>query len=460
MYIDATFAGAGDKRFEIEVVRLIRAAMRPFEMQLERIHVHIRSNPDGHSCRLHARAGRGQTVVIESKAASRLAALETAAYSLRRTIARRTRRGTVAMVPRQHDSRHPAPAPSMHAALGPTIGARSHVVQSEGSARRPRVLLALRALDPSSASLRWARVLSDALEADLDVCRVLPNLPTADGPPSGKAWLDSIRQVLEATRETRRWCADALPNARLSERLIPDGADIVDEAALRAREREVDWVVMSAAPDGSGRSATALARASGCPVLVAREPTSRSTLLVAADVSHDLHAIFSRAAALAEALHAPVLAFHDVAFHVPELSSRVNALADAWSRIQAERLKAGGHRRLPELEVLLARGTDRVETILQQARREDAEVIIVGISEDPSSRVDDVAAEVIDRALRSVLVVPSDVAPQAKRQCGVVDEARASRRSTAALALERRRWPRAGLRAVHSNERRRRWRSG
>lgn len=447
MYIDTTFAGAGDRRFETEAVRLIRAAMHPFEMQLERIQVHVTSMPDGHVCRLHAWAERGQTVVIESKAASRLGALETAVDRLRRAIARRSRRGTAAIVPVEKDSRQPAP------------GARPHVVESERLARRSRVLLALGALDPSSACLRWARVLSDALEADLDVCRVLPSMPAADGPPSGQAWLDSIRRLLEATRETRRWCTHALPNAKLSERLIPNAVDIVDEAALRARERDVDWVVMSAAHDGCGRSATALARASGCPVLVAREPTSRCTLLVATDVSHDLYAISSRAAELAEVLHAPVLAFHDVAFHEPELSSRVSALTDAWSRIQAERLKAGGHQRLPELEVLLARGTDRVEAILQQARREDAEVIIVGVSDDAANPVNDLAADVIDRAIRSVLVVPSD-AREAKRQRPAADEARGSRLSRAGLALERRRWPGVSQRSAHSNERHRRWRSG
>jgi nucleotide-binding universal stress UspA family protein len=457
VYIDATSLGAADRRFEAEVIRLIRAAMHPFEMQLERIQVQVSSNQEGHVCRLHAWAQRGQTVVIESRSTSRLSAIETATERLTHAIAKRSGRGLVASVASPHLELLTSDS-SVQASLAPASKAQRAAVDQKRSVLRPRVLLALRELDPSNASLQWARVLADALQADLDVCRVLPETPATEGAPAGRAWLETTRRLLAATRETRRWCADALPNAALSERLIPGAANIVEEAALRARERGVDWIVMPDVHDGCGRSATALARASGCPVLVARAPTSRSTLLLATDVSEDLYPISSRAAALAEALHAPVLAFHDVGFRVPELSSRVNALTDAWAQIQLERLAGGGHQRLPELEVLLAHGTDRVETILQQARREDAEIIIVGLSEGADAETD-LAAEVVDHAIRSVLVVPSTVARAAIRRRHPADDAKRSRRSSAGMAIERRRCPRAGSRAPHSNERRR-WRAG
>jgi nucleotide-binding universal stress UspA family protein len=273
------------------------------------------------------------------------------------------------------------------------------------------VLLALHDLDPSSACLEWARVLTDALPADLDVCRVLPPVPSRADLAPGKAWLEATRRLLATTRETRRWCAAVLPNAELSERPIADGADAVRETALRAGERGADWIVMQDGPESCGGSATALARASGCPVLVARPPTSRSTLLVATDVRGDLYPLSSRAAALAEALHAPVLAFHDVGFCTDEPISRVNVLTEAWSKVQTECLLAGGNQRLPELEVLLAHGSDRVETILAQARREDAEIIIVGTGDGPAHDAEEgLAAAVVDRAACSVLVVPSTVA--------------------------------------------------
>lgn len=466
MYIDATSMGAVDRRFQAEVVELIRTAMQPFELQLERVQVLVSAKPEGHVCRLHAWAERGQTVVVESLASSRRSAVETATESLRRTIAGRTLRGLVAARPR--GSGAPGSVPRLGAPGSvPRLGAAPiepasevRAIEHDGALRPRRVLLVLRELDDSSASVHWAQVLSAALEAELEVCRVLGGDAVPDeGPSSGRAWLESTRRLLVAARETRRWCAAALPGAELSEGLIASAGSVAPEVARRARERDVDWVVLPDGDAGCGLTATELARASGCPVLVARAPTRRSTLLVASDVTDDLYPISSRTAALAEALHAPVLAFHDVGFRAPELDSRVNALTEAWEKVQAERLESGGPQRLPELEVLLAYGTDRVETILQQARLEDAEIIVVGLSADADDPAAAVTAGVVDRAIRSVLVVPSNLRRAAAPQAILADDAPEPRRSGIAPALERRGWPRAGSRAQPSNERRR-WRQG
>jgi nucleotide-binding universal stress UspA family protein len=453
VYIDATsLAGAG-RRFEIEVTQLIRTTLHPCELQLERIQVQVRSSPEGHVCRLHAWAERGQTVVIESSGSSKLGAIETAAGSLRSTIASRVARGllTPASRPRvPRESEAPHPANDTGAVLSTADYAQAAPAAGAGSVAR--VLLALYDLDAANACLAWARSLADALQADLDVCRVLPNLPAMTGSPSGKVWLEATRRLLAATRETRRWCADVLPDARLSERLILGGADFVEKAALCARQAGAGWIVMPDVHDGCGKAATALARAAGSPVLVARAPTSRSTLLVASDVSDDLHSICSRAAALAEALHAPVLAFHDAAFRPSGLSSRVNTLTEVWAQIQTERMKAQRHQRLPDLEVLLAHGTDRVKTILDQARREDAEILIVGVSEGGASACDELAAAVVDRAIRSVLVVPSNLARGAQHRGSPADEADEEQPTPRGEALERRRWPRSGVQAQLSSD--------
>lgn len=476
MYIDTTSVGAVDRRFENVIVRLIRAAMNPFEAEVERIQVSMSSRSEAHVCRLHAWARRGRTVVIESSASSRLGAIEAATDHLKQTLASRPPRGPgassgarslVASAP--DSSRGLASSP----AEVPSGDVRSGIFARQTARERRRVLLVLRELDPSSACLQWARLLAGVLGPDLDVCRVLPGAAaTDDGLAPGKAWLEATRRVLAATRETRRWCATVLPEAELPERLILGTSRIVEEAALLARERGVDWIVMPDVLPGCGPLATALARASGRPVLVARSPTSRSTLLVASDLSDDVHPIASRTAALAEALHAPVLAFHDVGFGPvdsraidaggldgPERSSRLNALTQAWAELQNERLESGCHQRLPELEVLLARGTDRVETILQQARREDAEIIVVGACADAAGSGAELASHVIERAVRSVLVVPPDMSPAPSRQSHPEHEERDARRPSAPAGLGRRGWPRAGARARHPSDGRR-WRSG
>lgn len=457
MYIDATSVAGADRRFENEVVRLIRTALHPVESRLERIRVQVRSSGAGHVCRLHATAERGQMVVVESSAPARLGAIEAAADSLRQTIESRTARGVVGAVPRARSSGAPDSSPRSQAGLAPESEA-TMPVKREGAVCRPRVLLALHELDAANVCVLWARLLADALRADLDVCRVLPEAPAKDGLPAGKAWLDATRAQLGASREMRRWCAEVLPDAELAEPIVA-GGDMERAVAMLVRERGVEWIVMAERGDGGGRSATALALASRCPVLVARAPTSRSTLLVASDVSEDLYPISSRAAALAEALHAPVLAFHDVGFRVPELSSRVNALTEAWAEIQTERLEASGHQRLPELEVLLGHGTDRVETILVQARREDAEIIVIGVSQDAASADNDLAARVVDRAVRSVLVVPSNVSRNPQRQRSPEHDAEAERSSRSDVP-ERRSSPRVGFRTAHSDESARRSRSG
>ncbi|HTV21281.1 MAG TPA: universal stress protein [Polyangiaceae bacterium] len=453
MYIDTTTVRAADRKLEGEVVRLLRAALSPFEAQLERISVNVSATPEGHVCRLHAWASRGRTVIIESCASCSWDAVETATDRLRTAIHRRASIGLVA-------ARQPAPAPEGATdAPRPARNEARDEVDRDSDPRRPRVLLALHDLDPTNACLQWARALARALPADLDVCRVLPNLPAMHDLPPGKIWLESTRRLLAATRETRRWCASALPDAELSERLIPGGADVVREMALRARERDVDWIVMQDRSEGCGEAATALARASGRPVLVARAPTSRSTLLVASDVRGDLYPLSSRAAALAEALHAPVLAFHDVGFFTHELTCRVDALTEAWARVQSDRWRASGQQRLPELEVLLAHGSDRVHTLLEQARREDAEIIIVATEDEDAHRHGpELAAAVVDRAVRSVLVVPSSLEPETTQDQPASKPTRGPLRSYTGVTLERRRWPRGGARAPIGCDRRR-WRS-
>jgi hypothetical protein len=244
-----------------------------------------------------------------------------------------------------------------------------------------------------------------------------------------------------------------LPGAALAERVIPGGAAYAAEAASLARQQRVDWIVVPA-HEGCGAAAAALARASGCPVLVARPPTTRCTLLVATEVETDNHPALERAAQLAMALHAPVLAFHDVQGLSPARAStpQVDALAAPWALIQ-ERLRQPDDQRPPELDVLLAYSGDRVEGILQQARREDAEMVIVSLAADATAaHANEVAARVAERALRSVLIVPVPAALETEQArardahapgwSSHLEENRraATLRSRGRVATERRRW--------------------
>jgi nucleotide-binding universal stress UspA family protein len=443
VYIDATSVRVADRKSGIQIRQLIREALHPFDTSLERLEVHVTSIPGGHVCHLCAWTERGQTVFMEGGDSSILGAIETAAGNLKQAMARLAQRGMVAAAagtpatepPRRTSNVTCNGTPSSRAGLAPS----SHG-PTDGTERaatpRPRVLLALQDLAPLPACLDWAKLLANALSADLEVCRLWGDAATA-GAAASTSWLDGTRRQLAATRETRRWCATFLPEAVPWKRLIPSESDVVPETARQVRETGVDWIVLQHRPAGSGVLATALARASGRPVLVAREPTRRSTLLVATDVDGDLQPLWSRTAVLAEALHAPVLAFHNVVYRASGRSSRVDTLLAGWSQLQAERLQVAGHQRLPDLEVLLAHGSDRVETILNQARREDAEIIVVAAGGDAvSGAQDDLAAAVVDRAVRSVLVVPAQIPDSHTRVCAAGFPRRASGTLRSAAAVQ------------------------
>lgn len=185
---------------------------------------------------------------------------------------------------------------------------------------------------------------------------MLPNIPATNSPPTGKAWPEGIRRVLGSTRETTLVCR-CLPNAELSERVIPVPATLSARRPARARTR-----------NGLGRDGRLARRQRalrngwhahrGWPGLVAREPTTRSTLLIATDVRRPpCHLQPCRCAGRSPARAGAGFSRRGVPCARAQLL--VNALTDTWSEIQAERLKAGGQQRLPKLEVLLARGTDR-----------------------------------------------------------------------------------------------------
>jgi nucleotide-binding universal stress UspA family protein len=174
-----------------------------------------------------------------------------------------------------------------------------------------------------------------------------------------------------------------------------------------------------------GATLVELARRTGRPVLVSRPPKTRCTLLVVTDAAADNYASLARAARLSQAFHAPVLAFHNV--HVSSTAPFVpvvDALARPWKQIQADAAGAHPEYHLPELDVLLAYGRDPVDAVLQQARREDADMIIIGVRDEASGKEasDELAAGVIDRAVRSVLVVPDAAAVSLAAESTLPDE--------------------------------------
>jgi hypothetical protein len=398
MDVEATLSAAASKRAREDIIQTVRSRLYPFEPRLQRVQIWADSNGSGHTCCLQAWSERGRTLAVEREGRSLLEAVGEAVAALARSLER---------------------------------GRTSETITRPYASR---VLLALHELDASAPSLHWARRLTNALAGGLDACRVCKGVPNPAALASGREWLQATRQLLATQRETRSWCGTALPEAVLADRVIAGGGDWVAEVAHVARSKGSDWIVVPAG-DVSGEAAATLAGAAACPVLVARAPTARSTVLVSAESANDDPAVLGSAAELSEALDAPVLAFRNLFGLGPDqgFGPEVERLGERWKQVQRERHPLEAGRRVPSLDVVLGFAADRTQALLAQALREDAEMIVVGVSAaGQSTGSGEGAAEIVDRAVRSVLLVPAQpssiderVARRAPPHSGVVPAPRA-----------------------------------
>jgi hypothetical protein len=369
MDVEATLGGVAGKRAHEDIIQAVRGRLHRFEPRLQRLQIWTESRGNGHTCQLQAWSERGQTLAIERDGRSLLEAVGEAVAALARTLE--------------------------HGRTSETI-------------TRPyasRVLLVLHELDAAAASLRWARRLAHAFAGGLDACRVLKGAPSPTALASGRDWLQATRSLLATQRDTRAWCGEALPEAVLADRAIAGSGAWVTELAQLARRKGSDWIVVRAG-DVGGADAAALAAAAGCPVLVARAPTARSTLLVNA-VSSDENSALASAAELSEALDAPVLAFRNLFGCAPNERSapEVERLAERWQQVQRERHPIEAGRRVPSLDVVLGFAPDHTQALLSQALREDADMIVTAVGGGAGEAETDA---VVERAVRSVLLVPAE----------------------------------------------------
>lgn len=410
MDVEASISESAGKDAYDALVQTVTSRLYRFEQRLQRVQVWAERCGAEHLCCLQAWSERGQTLAVERRATSLGVAL--------------------------------------NEALGALTRALEHGRTSE-SITRPyasRVLLVLHELDATTPNVLWARSLASALAGGLDVCRWLRDAPSSAEVGSGPEWLRATRNGLATRRETRAWCSTALPEGVLCERIIAGAGDWVNELSALARRQGSDWLVLPA-DVASGAATLALARSAGCPVLVARAPTTRSTLLVSAQPEEDEAATLNGAAELSEALNAPVLAFRNV-FGRPageRFAPEIEALAARWNLIQHERHPLEAGRRIPALDVVLGCTSDHVAALLSQAVREDAEMIVIGAGQAAPAGDDSLPAAVVERAVRSVVVVPprSAVEERATRRAprsGIVpaaEQLHAGAQSTPAAAGEK-----------------------
>lgn len=279
-----------------------------------------------------------------------------------------------------------------------------------------RILLATPERHRSVTSLRRAIAHARRLEAEVHVVTVVPESGHVDPLFPQLHVLDAIRGVERARRAgqaTRSWL-DAVPDFDpAAVHVHVRTGSFVDEVAELARELDVERVIMPPLATPFGATVTALARAAGVPVLVARAPTSHETIVAATDLEDPSYPVIRAAVALAAGLETPIVALHNA---VPGRVSLASAAARASDR---DSVTSGGEGRRqleraaawPELfaEAVVANDPSPVEAILREARARDADLVVVG-SRPRSwlSRVfgSSVASDVVNLARRSVLVAP------------------------------------------------------
>jgi len=273
------------------------------------------------------------------------------------------------------------------------------------SIQRPRVLYAMLDGERPTAGLLRAFALSRVLEGDVHVLRVLPATQQISPLFPQQGALDALAavdQAIAAGRETPALVAAVLGDHVLAERILVRVGDFIEHVVASAAELKPELIVMSPQEGHLGVLVTILARATGVPVLVAREAGRRETIIAASDLIAPQYPVLRRAAKLGVHLDAAVVGVHNVrpSNPVPRLESRRETIARVWAELRVD------------AEAVVTSEDDPIAAILREVEARDADIVVVGTHRRSRfARMvagSSVASRLVSQAQRSVLVTPFD----------------------------------------------------
>jgi nucleotide-binding universal stress UspA family protein len=285
-----------------------------------------------------------------------------------------------------------------------------------GAARR--VLVALGEGAPRCALMRAAQF-GSLLDAELHVLRVLPQHKVS----TPRALFSRHRAYLklelgELVRAHRRAtvaiCGSVLEHPISEARIGVAMGEFAEAVARRAEELRAMLVVIASKRPGIGVQLTRIARRVGAPVLLARDPGA-AAIVAATDLRDPVYPVLQSAAELARRFPARLIAVHNIApmeFGL-QLGWPLASFVDpAQVQSSERRLRAATQRLEVPSHGVVAREPSTVDAILDQVCDRRADLVIVGTHARSTLEGlvhTSVAAKVVERCRKSVLVLPLDM---------------------------------------------------
>lgn len=263
-------------------------------------------------------------------------------------------------------------------------------------AQRPQLLFAVGKAEVPGHTLLGLTALARKLNAEVRVLQVLPR------------WFPGVCRSaakLQAAERALRRSLFARMGESLGDVAVREGQFAAEVTAEVAR-RPVKLIVLSPRARRSGRSVTALATAAGTPVLALRGSSQRKAVLAATDFRQPSLPVLGQAAELCRHLGGTLVAFH----HLDHRAGATRSQAKPAPRdvCQAALVLAASALPVPSTPVVRS-DTNVVGAILNEAHELDVGLIVVGAYDRPWWQRwlhGSVAARVVSRARRSVLVTP------------------------------------------------------
>jgi len=214
--------------------------------------------------------------------------------------------------------------------------------------------------------------------------------------------------------ETQAWLRGLLGEGETAEKFTVVTGDFAPETTAYARSIGAQWIVVPAGEPSVGRIVTSLADAVGVPVLVARAATSFEAIVAATDLESGDFPILRQAAELGQKLRIPVIALHNVnpiagRSGIDVIWGMATPMGVGALRTRQERLEAAALETQTGGQPMICSELDPVNAIIDKAGALDADLVVVGTRGNGWFKRlfgDNVASNVVDRAVRSVLVVP------------------------------------------------------